>query len=449
MTVDISTSVEPPQIATPGPPAAPVAPVPAGWLRDQVATMLGRDLTEFTIARLTVHDLRDIGGALGSDAAVDLLARVGQRLADRLRPGEAWMTLPDGDFMVLLTEATPSQARRRLTDLVRGGSGWTPEAYGQLTGGAATADDATSVDDLFSRTDLALAAAARGGPGTVTIFAPALRAGARERVRMVADLRRAVEAGRLTVHYQPVVALTGATRPVVGHEALVRWPEPGHGWIQPDRFIPAAERAGLIGDVGLQVARQAILDRRRYGDRCSTWLSVNVSPLQLDGDGFAHSFLALLSEVDVPGHLLRIEVTESALLGSTRAGRQLEQLRRQGVKVLVDDFGTGFSSLASLRRLPIDGIKIARELLYNGDDRLPDPSVVRAVRLLAEGAGVTEIIAEGVESAAEARALGTLGVPYAQGFHLGRPAPASRAFRRRTEAASSSVRSGPGGRGLG
>jgi diguanylate cyclase len=103
------------------------------------------------------------------------------------------------------------------------------------------------------------------------------------------------------------------------------------------------------------------------------------------------------------------------------------------VKVLVDDFGTGFSSLASPRRLPIDGVKIARELPSDGDDRLPDPTVVRAVRRLADGAGVTEIIAAGVESAAEARALGAPGVRYAQGFHLG-AMPASRAFRRRTAA---------------
>lgn len=128
VTAHNSTRSEPP--LTPGPPAAPGVPVPAGWLRDRVMMLLGRDLAEFTIARLTVHDLPDIGGALGSDAAADLLARVGQRLADRLRPGEAWMTRSDGDFMVLLTEATPSRARRRITDLVHGCSGWTPEAYG-------------------------------------------------------------------------------------------------------------------------------------------------------------------------------------------------------------------------------------------------------------------------------------------------------------------------------
>jgi EAL domain-containing protein (putative c-di-GMP-specific phosphodiesterase class I) len=377
-----------------------------------------------------VHDLREIGGALGPAAAAGLVAQVGRRLADRLRPDEAWAPLPDGDFLLLLTDGTPDRARRRLADLVRGGSGWTPDVYGQLTAGAATACDAASADDLFSRADLALSAAAR--PGAVALFAPELLAGARDRVRMDADLRRAVEAGRLTVHYQPVVALSGAGGTVVGHEALARWPDAGDGWIGPDRFIPAAERAGLIGEVGLGVARQAIADRRRYGCRGATWLSVNVSPLQLEEDSFARSVLALLAEAGVSGELLRVEVTESALLGSARARAQLAELRRHGVRVLVDDFGTGFSSLASLRRLPIDGIKIARELLYDGEPGLPDPTVVRAVRLLADGAGVTEVIAEGVESASEAQALGALGVPYAQGFHLGRPAPASRALRRRT-----------------
>jgi EAL domain-containing protein (putative c-di-GMP-specific phosphodiesterase class I) len=103
-------------------------------------------------------------------------------------------------------------------------------------------------------------------------------------------------------------------------------------------------------------------------------------------------------------------------------------VRHHGVRVLVDDFGTGYSSLASLRKLPIDGIKIARELLHDDEPGLPDPTVVHAVRLLADGAGVDDVIAEGVESEDEVRALSALGVPYAQGFHLGKPAGAERAL---------------------
>jgi predicted signal transduction protein with EAL and GGDEF domain len=392
-----------------------------------VARRLADGGAEFTLARLAVHDYRDIGGALGPAAAAELQARVGQRLAARLRPGERYAALPDGTFTVLLDGALPAGVSSRLADLVANGSGWTPDVYGQLTAGASLACDVASADDLLAHADLALAEAGRGGPGTVRLFAPDMLLRARARVGLDVDLRRAVEAGQLTVHYQPVVAL-GGDGGVVGYEALARWPDKVRGWVKPDEFIPAAERSGLIAELGRAVVRRAISDLRRYGQDRNAWVSVNVSALQLDDDSFARGLLADLIDTGVPGDRLRVEVTESALLDSGRARRQLAEVRHHGVRVLVDDFGTGYSSLASLRKLPIDGIKIARELLHGDEPGLPDPTVVHAVRLLADGAGVDDVIAEGVESEDEVRALSALGVPFAQGFHLGKPAGAARAL---------------------
>jgi EAL domain-containing protein (putative c-di-GMP-specific phosphodiesterase class I) len=391
--------------------------------------LLAQDGAEFTVARCSISDYRDISGALGPVAAVTLRTRVGERIADQLKTGEAYAELPDGHYLLVLAGVGVERTRRRLAELVRCASGWTGEVYGQLTAGGATACDAADADDLLAHADLAHAEAVGSGPGSVTVYGPELLAGARARVSLGADLRRAVEAGRLTVHYQPVVALAEGAPRVVGYEALARWPDHDRGWVDPDRFIPAAERGGLIGEIGMAVVRRALADRLRYAGAHAGWISVNVSPLQLDDDGFAAGLLGVLAEAGAPGQVLRVEVTESALSGSARARDQLDELRRHGVRVLVDDFGTGYSSLASLRRLPMDGIKIARELLHDDEPGLPDPTVVEAVRLLATGAGVTEIIAEGVESAAEVTALRALGVPYAQGFHLGRPAPASRAMR--------------------
>jgi len=405
--------------------APPVAPTPPATLRAHITTLLGKRRAGFAVARCAVFDYRDISGSLGSVAATELLDHIGGRIARCLGTQDAWAVLPDGDFLVVL--ATTDRLDERLAELVHAGSGWTSDVYGQLTAGAATARAGDDADALLSRADLALARGIRRGPATVTMCAPDLVADARARVALDADLRRAVEAGRLTVHYQPVVALDGGA--IVGYEALARWPDQQRGWVPPDQFIPAAERTGLICDIGEQVLRQALADRRRYGGGRHTWLSVNVSPVQLDNDGFATMLLGELDRAGAEGDEVRVEVTESSLLASAHARAQLVELRKNGVRVLVDDFGTGFSGLASLRRLPIDGIKISRELLHDEQPGLPDPTVVRAVRLLAAGAGVTEIIAEGVESAIEVRTLAALGMPYAQGFHLGRPAPASRAFR--------------------
>ncbi|REG01955.1 EAL domain-containing protein (putative c-di-GMP-specific phosphodiesterase class I) [Asanoa ferruginea] len=405
--------------------------VPAGTfvepatLCDHVATLARERRTGFAVARLGIYDYREIRSSLGPAVATELLDRISARIADCLDERDAVSVLPDGDLLIVLDHT--DHLDQRLRELVARGSGWTSAVYGQLSAGAAAARPGEDGETVLSRASLALEEASRRAPGAVTVCSSPMMATAQQRVSLDIDLRRAVEADRLTVHYQPVVALDGGR--IVGYEALARWPDQERGWVSPDAFIPAAERNGLISDIGLRVLRQALRDKRRYGGSFDTWLSVNVSVVQLDDDTFADQVLRAMADEGMSGEQLRIEVTESALLASARSRAQLIELRRAGIRVLVDDFGTGFSSLASVRRLPIDGIKISRELLHDEEPGLPDPTVVRAVRLLAAGAGVTDIIAEGVESALEVRTLAALGMPYAQGFHLGRPAPASRALR--------------------
>ncbi|MEV0716568.1 GGDEF domain-containing phosphodiesterase [Asanoa sp. NPDC050611] len=412
MTADLTTRV-------------PVAPVEAATLCEHIATLAHERGTGFAVARFAVYDYREIRSSLGAPAATELLDRISERIRGRLEPADVLSVLPDGDMLLVLDN--PDGLEDRLHDLVREGSGWTSSVYGQLSAGAAEALPHDDAETLLSRASLALEEAGRHAPGSVTVCATSMLTNARQRVSLDVDLRRAVEGDRLTVHYQPVVALPGGR--IVGYEALARWPDQERGWVSPDAFIPAAERSGLIGDIGLRVLRRALRDKRRYGACRSSWMSVNVSAVQLDDAAFTRNVLRALDQSGVSPDELRVEVTESALLASARSRAQLIELRRAGIRVLVDDFGTGFSSLASVRRLPIDGIKISRELLHDDEPGMPDPTVVRAVRLLAAGAGVTDIIAEGVESALEVRTLSALGMPYAQGFHLGRPAPASRALR--------------------
>jgi predicted signal transduction protein with EAL and GGDEF domain len=403
----------------------PSALVESVTLCEYLATLAQERKTGFAVARFAVHDYREIRSSLGAAAATELLDRISERIQGRLDPADRLAVLPDGDILLVLDN--PERLEDRLHELVREGSGWTSAVYGQLSAGAAVAVPHEDSGVVFSRASLALEEASRRAPGSVTVCATPMLTSAQQRVSLDVDLRRAVEADRLTVHYQPVVALPEGR--IVGYEALARWPDQQRGWVSPDSFIPAAERSGLIGDIGLRVLRRALRDKRRYGACRHTWMSVNVSALQLDDEAFTRQVLRALEQEGVRPDELRVEVTESALLASARSRAQLIELRRAGIRVLVDDFGTGFSSLASVRRLPIDGIKISRELLHDDEPGMPDPTVVRAVRLLAAGAGVTDIIAEGVESSLEVRSLSALGMPYAQGFHLGRPAPASRALR--------------------
>jgi EAL domain-containing protein (putative c-di-GMP-specific phosphodiesterase class I) len=245
------------------------------------------------------------------------------------------------------------------------------------------------------------------------------------RLQLEADLREAIEHERLTLAYQPIVDLHDGR--IVAVEALARWSHPTRGEVAPVVFIPSAEESGLILPLGRWVIRRACLDlagmRQRGGAAAALRLSVNLSPRQLAEPRIVSDILESLEQAGLPPDALDLEITESLVLDCGEEGiGYLRLLRSAGCGVAFDDFGTGFSSLGSLRSLPIDGLKIDRSFVASMLEGGVDAAVVEAIIRLGAALKVA-VVAEGIEDAATAIRLRDLGCPLGQGYHFGRPVP--------------------------
>lgn len=232
----------------------------------------------------------------------------------------------------------------------------------------------------------------------------------------VRDLLRAIEAGEMTPIYQPIMDASG--RRIVGVEALVRWQRADASLVPPAQFIPLAEGAGLIARIGELVLRRACLDTRDWG---RLTVAINVSPMQIQSEGFAAGMLAILAELDFPPARLVVEITESALLGDDPVvHRQIAALRAAGIAIALDDFGTGFASLSYLRRFRFDELKIDKSFTEGVDSSTDAAAIVEATVSMALALGM-KVVAEGVERVEQHRFLVSAGVHYMQGYLFGRP----------------------------
>nr|WP_255633170.1 EAL domain-containing protein [Demequina sp. TTPB684] len=248
--------------------------------------------------------------------------------------------------------------------------------------------------------------------------------GAVAQFRLAAALQVAVAAEAISLVYQPIANLhTGV---VVGMEALARWNDPDLGDVPPSEFIPVAEQTGLIQEIGRQVVRGACGDlvrwRRETGGHA--YVSVNVSPLQLDDDGFAGFVVATLAEHQLEAASLVLEVTEGLLLHE-HSRETLRELRALGVRVAIDDFGTGYSSLSYLRELPVDMVKLDQGFVNPAVPAVGDFAFLQAVVRLAETLHMVTV-AEGIETSAQLSELRSMECALGQGYYLARPGPIAR-----------------------
>src|SRR5690606_811235 len=238
------------------------------------------------------------------------------------------------------------------------------------------------------------------------------------------DLRRAIDQGRLTVLYQPIVALSNES--LVGFEALVRWEHPRYGQLSPSEFIPVAEETDLVVKLGSYVLSRAIGEVARWQAALPRaeqplFVSVNVSSRQLLKADIVPEIRHLLGRNVVPRGSLRLEITESLVMENPeRATHVLELIKSAGADLAIDDFGTGYSSLAYLQRFPFDTLKIDTALVQAGTESDGGGAIVRAIVLLAHELG-HKVVAEGVEAPEDAAFLRALGCEYAQGFYYGQP----------------------------
>ncbi len=281
------------------------------------------------------------------------------------------------------------------------------------------------VGELLKQADIAMYQAKGAGRNTLRFFDPGLQAAVSARAALEADLRVALAQEALALHYQPQVDAEGR---MTGVEALVRWQHPQRGAIAPDEFIPVAEDTGLILQLGRWVLRQACFQLARWAQQPETaqlQMSVNVSPRQFRHPDFVAQCASVLARTRADGRLLKFELTESLLIDDVEATTaKMAALKAHGVGFALDDFGTGYSSLAYLRRLPLDQIKIDQSFVHALGIDASDDAIVRAIIGLAKSLGL-QVLAEGVESAAQRNFLLREGCRDYQGFLFSQPLPAS------------------------
>ncbi|AOK21278.1 histidine kinase [Burkholderia ubonensis] len=387
---------------------------------DKVIALLFIDLDGFKL----------INDARGHSAGDEVLRQVAERLRGQCpEPGMMLGRIGGDEFAVLMrdTDADGAMgAAARLVDTLVAPYAPSPDRQfriGASIGCVLAPHHGNDAGVLLSRADMALYAAKKAGKGTYRMFSPDMETSAQERIALESKLRLALDESQgLYVFYQPIVDVR--TRRITTREALLRWHHPRAGWISPARFIPVAERGGLIDRLGRFVLDQACRQAARWPDGAR--VAVNVSAGQLGHGTIAPAVAAALAGAGLTPDRLEIEVTETALLHDEgKAVADLRALRAMGVRVALDDFGTGFSSLAHLRAFPFDKIKIDGSFVRDAVTRPDCAAVVCAVADLGKRLGVTTV-AEGVETEEQLACITEAGCREVQGFLLGRPEPGER-----------------------
>ncbi|TFV79527.1 EAL domain-containing protein [Blastococcus sp. CT_GayMR19] len=376
---------------------------------------------------LDLDGFKEVNDSLGHHAGDQLLRQVGPRLRPALRAGELLARLGGDEFAVLLPDAGLDEAEARaarLRQLIQ--LPFSVEDIRLHVGvsiGVATAPvPAASVQELLRCADVAMYTAKSGREG-VHVYVPDPHGGTGDRLRTMEELRTALTSGELEVYLQPQIDL-GDGR-VVGAEALVRWNHPTRGLLSPAQLLPAAEQAGLLRPLTDTVLELALAAAARWWPQRRVPVSVNLSAANVNDLDLPSKVAAALRAHGLPPAALTLELVEDTLMADPERGRQvLADLRRRGVRTSIDDYGTGYSSLAYLRHLPADELKLDRSLTADVDSDQRAASIVEHTVALAHALGL-RLVAEGVEDAATGAALAALGCDVAQGYAIARPMPAA------------------------
>jgi len=279
------------------------------------------------------------------------------------------------------------------------------------------------LDDLFRHADSAMYQAKDAGRNSLRFFDPIMQHELEFRTKLEADLRYALTRQQLSLYYQKQVDAQGN---VIGAEVLLRWKHPQEGMISPVKFIPIAEHAGLIESIGVWVLQTACKQIKSWnGDPHTAHLdlSINVSARQFRGANFVREVIETIQNADIEPHRIKLELTEGLMLDNIQNSIiKMQALRDFGVRISVDDFGTGQSSLAYLRRLPLDQIKIDQSFMRDIPANQSDAAIVKIIIMMANNLGI-EVIAEGVETEHQLDFLRLNGCYLYQGYLFGKPVP--------------------------
>jgi diguanylate cyclase (GGDEF)-like protein len=394
---------------------------------DQLLVALGHSGAPFNMLLFDLDLFKAVNDSLGHPVGDELLKAIAQRLR---RPGFANYTVArfGGDEFAVL-QAEDGDQRDNAVVLANKLQSVLCEPYsieghqiviGISIGIALAPADGASQIELLKNADLALYHAKSQGRHGYRFYEPQMDRDARLQRELEVDLREALAANQLVLHYQCIIDVP--SRRICGVETLVRWNHPKHGLLGPDRFIPLAEEVGLIIPIGEWIMRQACAEAATWPDHVK--LAVNLSAVQFRSGNLLNSITGALADAGLPPERLELEVTESVLLRNNAENLAvLHQLKAFGVSIVLDDFGTGYSSLSYLRMFPFDKIKIDKSFVAEFSNRADCAAIVCAVTGLGRSLHV-DTTGEGVETAEQFELLRAAGCTQVQGFFFNRPVPA-------------------------
>jgi diguanylate cyclase (GGDEF)-like protein/PAS domain S-box-containing protein len=384
----------------------------------------------FAVMFLDVDHFKRVNDTLGHSAGDELLVRAADRLRRCIRSDDTVARVGGDEFLLLLNGITrevdaATMARKILQILAEPFLIQKRELFVEASIGIGLyPGDGDDAEMLVANVDTAMYRAKETGRNSFQFFTRRMQEQSQERAAIESGLRRALPRGEFVLHYQPIFRL--ASREPIGTEALVRWRHPEKGILLPREFIPLAEDGGLITKVGEWVLRKACEQTRAWQARGAPDLrvSVNVSARQFQHREFAAAVRRIVEETNLPPGTLELEITETiAMQDVAHTGRTLSELTHFGVQISMDDFGTGHSSLNYLKHFPIRRLKIDQSFVSGMVHDEKDKAIVATIIAIAGNLGLG-VTAEGVETEEQAALLAGLGCPDAQGFLLGRPAPA-------------------------
>lgn len=376
---------------------------------------------------IDIDQFKTVNDTLGHHVGDELLKTVANRLSGCVRDTDLVARLGGDEFAVVRTSIQDVNDVEDLIARIYEALRAPCDCMGhQLTSDASIGiafapDNGDDMEKLLKNADLAMYSAKSEGRRTHRFFVPDMEIRAQRRRELEAEMRQAITDNGFDIHYQPLLDIQSDR--VVGCEALLRWPHPERGMISPAEFIPIAEEAGLIDQLGLWVLTTACAEAVKWPDHVK--LAVNVSPLQFKQPTFALKVASALATSGLAPRRLELEITEAVLIrDDDEALAILHHLRALGVRIALDDFGTGYSSLSYLQRFPFDKIKIDRSFVDGIEDKDFSSSIVQAIVHIAAARNMTTT-AEGVETQEQLEQLRALGCDQIQGYLFSRPRPAA------------------------
>lgn len=380
----------------------------------------------FALVFIDLDDFKRVNDGYGHEAGDELLQQVGANLQANIRRSDTASRLGGDEFAVLLRDVTEAEqaigiSQRLMQSAYLGIRIAGNELHISGSVGIALSTPHDTAIDMFRNADLAMYDAKTAERGTTSVYRSEMAEALCAKVKTQRELEAGIPREEIIPHYQSIVALEDQR--IVGVEALARWQHPERGVLSPASFIDIAEETGLIGDLGKRLLYRACTEvHARNQQRERPWtVNVNLSPRQLQESEIVELVSGALEATELPPELLKLEITETTLFADvSQAAKVFKALKALGVRVALDDFGIGYSSMQYLRRFPIDVLKVDRSFVAQIDQPEGNPKLVESIVTFGLSMGL-EVVAEGIERPRQVELLRSMGCPCGQGFYFSKP----------------------------